>query len=89
MTLIYTFKNAETLTINITKDEKSYDMYFIWSFYFTQEAIKPILDEYLNIAIPFLFQKVANFLGYPCVWFDKSVSDTAQRFDPQNQQIFN
>ena len=83
--ITYTFKNGTTVEFIVEKNKENYLNKANWSCPVDKKHIKPIIDEYLDVCIPHVYQQISNFLGVSIVWVDKNMKRMPKEFHPINQ----
>lgn len=77
----YKFKNGTTCDFTICKDKNNPIAKAEWSCELNKKNISPLIDEYTSKCVPFVYQKIADFIGESILWVDKKTGRT-QFFKP-------
>ena len=82
----YEFTNGVTCEFFISSDKKDPVHRVEWSRDIAkmkrQHKIK-LLEEYFYICVPFVYQKIANYIGEKILWVDKNGVVPPHTFEPE------
>ena len=77
----YTFKNGIYVIFTIKKDPKHPIARSEWSCDLNNKNLQKIYKEYIDECVPYVYQKVADFIGQSILWVDSYTKET-KRFEP-------
>lgn len=79
ITVQYRFYNGVKVDATFINNSVKMD----WSVPYTKQNIAPLLDEYFNKAIPYIYQEMANITGKSLIWVDTHMKVAPKSFKPK------
>lgn len=80
--ITYKFKNGVTADFTIQNSKENPIAKCEWSCAFNKDNIEPLMNEYVNKCVPFVYQQIADFTGEVIMWIDKHLYYPEQVFRP-------